>query len=163
MCTCASCSYTDDFKDKGFAAWPRGNPAGRKSAAAYAAHVRHCLDSSEKEREFSEAELHIVPEPRFPRWITAQTRSDPGLDRSYPTHPDRSDGWSSTAAYVKAFIAVNHYVTPEKIAKREAYQAEVRRGEQAARKREKEMDRMRKPAPKRPSLVQLARELRKAA
>jgi hypothetical protein len=42
MCTCASCSYTDGYAGKGFAEWPRGEPAGpRSSAAAYAAHVRH--------------------------------------------------------------------------------------------------------------------------
>lgn len=43
MCSCASCSYTDKFAGKGFAEWPRGEPAGpRSSAAAYAAHARHC-------------------------------------------------------------------------------------------------------------------------
>lgn len=42
MCTCASCSYTDSFADKGFAEWPRGNVAGpKRSAADYAAHVRY--------------------------------------------------------------------------------------------------------------------------
>jgi hypothetical protein len=42
MCTCASCSYTDKYAGKGFAEWPRGEPAGpRASAGAYAAHVRH--------------------------------------------------------------------------------------------------------------------------
>lgn len=43
MCTCASCSYTDKFAGKGFAEWPRGEPAGpRSSATAYAVHARHC-------------------------------------------------------------------------------------------------------------------------
>ena len=42
MCTCASCTATDALADNGFAAWPRGNPAGpRRSAADYAAHVAH--------------------------------------------------------------------------------------------------------------------------
>ena len=43
MCTCASCKYTDSFADKGFAAWPRGEPAGAaSSASAYRAHWSHC-------------------------------------------------------------------------------------------------------------------------
>jgi len=43
MCLCASCKHTDSFSGKGFAEWPRGEPAGaRSSAAAYAAHVRAC-------------------------------------------------------------------------------------------------------------------------
>lgn len=40
MCQCASCKATDRLQDDGFAAWPRGNPAGlRKSKAEYSAHV----------------------------------------------------------------------------------------------------------------------------
>jgi hypothetical protein len=38
-CQCASCKVTSDYIGKGFAAWPRGNPAGRKSGSDYAAHV----------------------------------------------------------------------------------------------------------------------------
>lgn len=40
MCQCASCSVTDGYSDKGFAEWPKGEPAGKRaSEAAYAAHV----------------------------------------------------------------------------------------------------------------------------
>lgn len=38
-CTCPSCKVTNRYRLKGFAAWPKGAPAGRKSAAAYASHV----------------------------------------------------------------------------------------------------------------------------
>ena len=41
MCTCTSCKATDTFANGSFADWPRGNPAGRKSASEYAAHVRY--------------------------------------------------------------------------------------------------------------------------
>lgn len=63
MCTCASCEYTDGFSGApdlfgdfhvpylaagmvraipGFNAWPRGEPAGKRSSAkAYSAHVAH--------------------------------------------------------------------------------------------------------------------------
>jgi len=41
MCTCTSCKFTDSFRNKSFADWPRGNPAGRKAASEYAAHVRY--------------------------------------------------------------------------------------------------------------------------
>jgi len=42
MCTCTSCEYTDGFASKGFAAWPRGEPAGKRSSdGAYRAHVAH--------------------------------------------------------------------------------------------------------------------------
>ncbi len=53
-CQCPSCNYTnspDFFPDRaadgadipgtGFAKWPRGKPAGRRSTADYAAHVAH--------------------------------------------------------------------------------------------------------------------------
>ena len=42
MCTCASCSYTDSFHRKGFDAWPRGEPAGKRSSeSSYRAHVAY--------------------------------------------------------------------------------------------------------------------------
>lgn len=40
-CTCQSCAETNRHMASGFGQWPRGNPAGRKSAAAYASHVSH--------------------------------------------------------------------------------------------------------------------------
>jgi len=158
MCTCASCSYTDDFKDKGFAAWPRGNPTGRKARAEYAGHVRYGQQWG-KDR---------VPEfpggvPTGPLRYVAPRQRDPGLDRTYPQHPDGRQGWTSTAAYVEAFIAQNNYLTLEKLEKRDDYRAMVKLAEQAARKREKELDRIRKPQRPVSRLMQLARELRKAA
>jgi len=49
MCNCASCSYTDEFAGKGFAAWPRGEAAGpRASAHAYALHVAHSFYGAKK-------------------------------------------------------------------------------------------------------------------
>lgn len=62
-CGCPSCSLTSEYISNGFAAWPRGNPAGRRSAAAYAAHVAH--GKKLEEREFSPEMLTIRPEPRF--------------------------------------------------------------------------------------------------
>lgn len=41
MCQCTSCKYTDSFYARGFSEWPRGNPAGKRSATDYAAHVRY--------------------------------------------------------------------------------------------------------------------------
>lgn len=55
MCDCASCSYTDSFRDKGFAEWPRGEPAGQKaSERAYTAHVRHSFFGARKRTELPE-------------------------------------------------------------------------------------------------------------
>lgn len=49
MCTCSSCRYTDSFSDKGFDAWPRGEPAGKRSSeAAYRAHVAHSYYGAKK-------------------------------------------------------------------------------------------------------------------
>ena len=49
MCTCASCTYTDSFQSKGFGAWPKGQPKGpRKASAEYAAHVRHCMGTTDR-------------------------------------------------------------------------------------------------------------------
>ena len=40
-CTCPSCSATNYFMYRGFADWPRGNPAGRKSGIDYVMHVSY--------------------------------------------------------------------------------------------------------------------------
>jgi len=106
MCTCASCKYTDGYAAKGFAAWPRGEPAGRKSASDYAAHWRHCTTwqpSKGATREFPGAV------PTSPLRYSPPAQRDPGADRTYPTHADTPEGWSGTAAYVEAFIAANNY------------------------------------------------------
>ena len=75
MCTCASCSYTDSFAEKGFAEWPRGKPAGpRRSAADYNAHVAHLWDGVRRHVERYESGAP----PRFP--------SVPGL--VHPVQPN---------------------------------------------------------------------------
>ena len=61
MCTCASCSATDALADKGFDAWPRGNPAGRKSATDYAAHVSHMWHGIARGWEFKLGAAPTVP------------------------------------------------------------------------------------------------------
>lgn len=150
MCTCASCVATDKLHDAGFAAWPRGNPAGRKSASEYAAHVRHGLAWG----GIVGAAGRVIPrKPEFPGGVKLtplqyQTpgRGDPGPLRSYPTLAAAEEG---TAHYVAAFIAANNYVTPEKA-------AELAK-ERAAYERAKP-----KPAKRVPHLVQLARDLRAA-
>ena len=49
MCSCAGCKYTDSFRSKGFAAWPRGNPTGPGGARReYAAHVAHNFKDARK-------------------------------------------------------------------------------------------------------------------
>lgn len=112
MCSCTSCSYTDSFHAKGFDAWPRGNPAGRKAASEYAAHVKHSKQWGAHVDENGKATPRI---PEFPggaptsplRYSTPPQR-DGGAHRSYPKHPDTPEGWT-TAAYVEAFIAANGY------------------------------------------------------
>jgi len=74
MCTCTSCKETDALADKGFAAWPRGDPAGpRRSAALYAEHslhgkhwgpyLGHAGEWQPRERDVPS--FKIVPEPRY--------------------------------------------------------------------------------------------------
>jgi hypothetical protein len=134
MCDCTSCSYTDGFSAKGFEAWPKGEPAGsRRSAADYAAHVRYGLTwrpAKGAEKVFP----HGVPTTPL-RYQTPGHR-DPGAHRTYPTHPDTRDGWT-TAAYIEAFIEANGYVTPKKLAKRAAESARYKAQERAAWGREK--------------------------
>lgn len=72
-CSCPSCASTAQFWDKGFAAWPRGNPAGRGSVADYAAHVTHSRSGGGKGFHFD-----ISPEAVYPRM--------PGL--VYPVAPN---------------------------------------------------------------------------
>jgi hypothetical protein len=146
MCTCASCEYTDKLADAGFAAWPRGKPAGpRKSKADYAAHVAHLWDGVAKGIAFKPGQP-----PRYP--ITGTRQLDPGADRSYPTLADAKLG---AAHYVSAFLEANErrYVTEAVLAERAEYASMVKREEAAARRRDKPV----------PRLIALARELRKAA
>lgn len=82
MCSCASCTVTDSFSGfitengevvgsalkGGFKNWPRGNPAGRKSAADYAAHVAHNKQwhADSEGPAIPAALLQQSPEPRYP-------------------------------------------------------------------------------------------------
>lgn len=64
MCTCASCSYTDEFAGKGFAEWPKGEPKGpRVSAAEYSAHVSHGWHGVARGWKFTPGAA-----PSFPAW-----------------------------------------------------------------------------------------------
>lgn len=148
MCSCASCYETDKLRVAGFAAWPRGNPAGpRASKADYAAHVRHGLAWGRRPN----GNMHHAAEfpagvQRTPLRYSPTAQRDAGADRSYPTLADAKLG---TAHYVAQFIAGNEYLTPAKIAKREAE-------ERANDKRWA----VKKPTPR---LLALAQELRRAA
>jgi hypothetical protein len=56
MCSCTSCTITDSFHSKGFAKWPRGEPAGKRSSeAAYRAHVAHSFYGARKRVDFGPA------------------------------------------------------------------------------------------------------------
>lgn len=88
MCTCTSCSTTDalagwkevrgrrvaDPKSGGWENWPRGNPAGRRAAAEYAAHVSHGRSGIAHGWRF---------EPGAPAAFPAWTRGAPRLP--YPS------------------------------------------------------------------------------
>ena len=133
MCTCASCEYTDSFNVKGFAAWPRGEPAGEYSSnRAYAAHARHVWAGAYKTIAFTRGQA-----PRYPSWTTSKALGDGGEHRKYPRLYDaQKEHELTTSEYVEEFIRSNEYLTEDKIAKRAAYAAMVKE-EQAARKREK--------------------------
>lgn len=96
MCTCASCIETDRFsgtpdlfgKERGlgvFAAWPRGNPAGKRgSESDYAAHVRHAWHGALKTVPFKPGQAPVFavngingpvqPAPQWVRdWINRKT------------------------------------------------------------------------------------------
>lgn len=118
MCTCASCSYTDRFAGKGFAAWPRGDPAGhRSSAAAYAAHVRY----SQAWGRSPSGNMHHAPE--FSR---AALRGDPvsaggalRYVRPAGCYPGNADAKAGLAAYIAAFERRNG-LKPQEMEKAEA-------------------------------------------
>lgn len=67
MCNCTSCEYTDGFSQKGFDAWPKGEPKGkRKAAAEYLSHVAFGKRTSD--RAIPDALLKFKPgqPPQFP-------------------------------------------------------------------------------------------------
>jgi hypothetical protein len=96
MCTCASCSYTDKYAGKGFAEWPRGEPAGpRASAAAYAAHVAHLWKGvPRKSTAFTPGQA-----PQYPSWCSTKAMA--------PAVLKIPDPCESLAEYVADFDKLN--------------------------------------------------------
>lgn len=140
MCNCVSCEITDSFADKGFSAWPRGNPSGRKAAGEYQAHVRYSRQwGKDRSPEFSADDLRIRPEPYF--GSTGGRGADPGACRRYPALEDAEQG---TAHYVKLFLTLNQYSK----SKGPELTGPVARNEQPAKaaRHLPELDRQREPA-----------------
>jgi hypothetical protein len=96
MCTCANCKYTDGFSGKGFAEWPRGEPAGpRASAAAYAAHVSHLWKGvPRKAIAFTPGQA-----PQYPSWCSTKSMA--------PAVLKIPEGCESLAEYVADFDKLN--------------------------------------------------------
>jgi len=104
MCTCASCKYTDSFKE-GFATWPRGEPAGKRSSeSAYATHVRHYQAGAYKHVAFTPGQA-----PRYPSTGTRQ--ADSGAYRQYPSFHEEQ----GQAVYIAEFIKKNGYKRQEPV------------------------------------------------
>lgn len=100
MCDCTSCKTTDAFAKKSFSDWPRGNPAGKSADRDYAAHVAHSKRMSE--RAFSDMELRLVAEPRFPAWISRSMNLDP-----HGKYKFFSADVMTTAEYVREWEKLN--------------------------------------------------------
>ena len=160
MCTCASCTPTDELRDAGFAAWPTGNPAGRKSASDYAQHVKYGQQWGKGRFPVLPAGIwHMSPFP-----CTGTHHGDPGAFRKYPGTWDHVARKSrpmpdTTAGYVAAFVALNGYVTAARVAERAQDRAQVEREEKANAKRYGKITSI-KPASR---MIQLARDLRQQA
>lgn len=98
MCTCASCVYTDGFKSR--AAWPRGDPAGKRaSESLYSAHVAYSRIWGRNHRA-----------PEFPGGVSFAPlvyRMPKALDpHGKYTFPQFQEGMS-TAAYALEFEREN--------------------------------------------------------
>lgn len=131
MCSCTSCEYTDSFQFKGFAEWPKGEPAGqRASERLYATHARYVWAGAYKSIAFTPGQA-----PRFPAWTTSKALGDGGEHRKYPSYWGE-DVEKTTAEYVSDFIKENGYVTEEKLEAQRRYRDMVKREERAALKRE---------------------------
>lgn len=118
MCLCQSCKATDKYADKGFAAWPRGEPAGpRSSKALYAAHVAFGK---------ADASVNLLAASPFPCLGTVFL--GPHTKYHFPSWGDTQRG---TQHYVEAFVEGNNYVTEKKLEKAAAYRREVERAELA--------------------------------
>lgn len=114
MCTCTSCEHTDSFRDKGFAEWPRGNPAGRKALAEYSAHVAYA-------RQWGRGYDGKMHEP--PIGIKARAysvpREDPHVGYKFPGTWDKAQRHHIPAAdtpaeYAEQFLRLNHLLVDER-------------------------------------------------
>jgi hypothetical protein len=97
MCSCTSCEYTDGFSAKGFAEWPRGEPAGKRSSeSAYAAHWRHCnamRDYQPLERKFPQRFPYMgaAPIQRNATAIAWNQRQAPVRAPARPAQPGKAE------------------------------------------------------------------------
>jgi hypothetical protein len=114
MCTCASCENTDSFRDKTFAEWPRGNPAGRKAASEYEALVAYA-------RQWGRGYAGVMHEP--PIGIKARayspSREDPHAGYKFPGTWDkvqrREIPMPDTGSdYAAQFARLNHLLMDER-------------------------------------------------
>lgn len=104
MCTCTSCEYTDKFGQPGFAEWPRGNPAGKRSSdASYRAHVAYS-------KQWGMGYSGVMHEPReinLTHRATASARSPERLripeGRWVGSHPKRE--WIPAPTTMREYIA----------------------------------------------------------
>lgn len=119
MCTCASCVYTDAFAGlpdltgyqrgtkyrAGFENWPRAEPAGRKSAADYTAHVAHSRIWGGNGRRHP---------PEFPNGVSLAPlvyRTPKALDpHGRYTFPQYGGPNFTAAEYIAEFIKANNLV-----------------------------------------------------
>jgi hypothetical protein len=104
MCTCASCEYTDSFAQKGFDAWPRGEPAGsRRSAADYNAHIAHLWEGVQRRAiAFKPGQPPIFPpmpelfhaparNTAFIAWNKGRKASPAETEPASPTQPGKAE------------------------------------------------------------------------
>lgn len=99
MCTCSSCEATDAFAERGFAEWPRGNPAGAKAKTDYAQHRAYCLKwGGSRQPEIPPSVYERDP---FPCKGTPFVAPKPKIPN--PTFSPRT----TTAEYVAAFVSMN--------------------------------------------------------
>lgn len=62
-CSCASCKATNTLMLAGFAAWPRGNPAGRKAQTEYAQHCTALRFGAKARADFGPAGIGFYGVP----------------------------------------------------------------------------------------------------
>lgn len=141
-CKCGSCRLTNSHG--AFATWPRGDPAGeRSSAAAYSAHVAFSRQGVSKTVQFKPGQP-----PKYPAWCTPRA-PEPRL--RIP------EGFAEVADYIEEFESLNKLMTPEIVAERERYRLEMVEAEQAAIRREAELDRLRAAKKQSPARSRAAR------